>query len=46
MSVEGVEGICAATENGDLYCAKGTMSEKSAAILSRKHFEILLHAKI
>lgn len=35
MSVEGVKGICAATEHGDLYCAKGTLDERSAAIIAQ-----------
>jgi len=35
MSVEGVKGVCCSSENGDLYCAKGTLDERSAAILAQ-----------
>lgn len=35
MNVDGVQGVCAASENGDLYIAKGTMDEKSGALFAQ-----------
>lgn len=35
MDVIGVVGICAANQYGDLYCARGTMDERSGAILAQ-----------
>lgn len=33
--MEGVTGVCAANERGDLFISKGTMDDKSAAILAQ-----------
>src|SRR5687767_3523721 len=35
MSVKGVEGVCASSESGDLFCAKGTMNDQSAALAAQ-----------
>lgn len=35
MNVNGVSGVCASNAQGDLYSAKGTMDDRSAAILAQ-----------
>jgi hypothetical protein len=43
MNLSGVSGICASTEAGDLYIAKGTLDDRSAAILAQVAFTPLIY---